>query len=93
MSLSYLPSEQKDADETKAYIQQKAPSCKVQLFPGDLKSEKTCQEAIASCVQEFGTIDILVNNAAQQLENNDVTTLKSDQWLDTFQVNMYAYRW
>jgi len=30
-------------------------------------------------------------SAAQQLQNEDILTLDSQQWLDTFQVNMHSY--
>lgn len=35
-------------------------------------------------------MDVLVNNSAQQLQNNDLTQLDSKQWEDTFQLNMHA---
>jgi NAD(P)-dependent dehydrogenase (short-subunit alcohol dehydrogenase family) len=68
------------------YVKEKTGR-KIHLFPTDLKEEKNCIASVKSCVQEFGKIDILVNNAAQQLENHDITTLDSKQWEDTFQVS------
>jgi len=92
VSLNYLPKEEKDAEDVKAYIEKKVEGkTKVHLFPTDLKEEKNCIAAVEAVVKEFGSLDILVNNAAQQLENTDITTLPSDQWLDTFQINMHSY--
>lgn len=48
-------------------------------------------EAIDKCRREFGRIDVLVNNSAQQLENHDITTLKSEQWMETFDLNIHSY--
>lgn len=42
-------------------------------------------------ISTFGRLDILFNNIAQQLENHDVLELSSQQWLDTFQVNVHPF--
>jgi NAD(P)-dependent dehydrogenase (short-subunit alcohol dehydrogenase family) len=54
------PNEQKDADATKATIQEKAPSVKVELMATDLSSEKNCEEVVAKAKSVFANkIDIL----------------------------------
>lgn len=81
-----------DAESVRDYIKEKAPERKVHLVALDLKSDANCQKAVESHLKAFnGQLDILVNNSAQQLENNDVTTLSSKQWEDTFQLNMHSY--
>ncbi|GAA6015843.1 hypothetical protein JCM10207_008815 [Rhodosporidiobolus poonsookiae] len=91
VTLVYLAEEQKDAEDVKQYIAAKAPSTQVLLLPLDLKSESNCVQAVEATVKEFGRLDILFNNAAQQLENQDILTLDSKQWEDTFQINMNSY--
>lgn len=39
----------------------------------------------------FGKIDILVNNAAVQFFQNDLTAISDEQWDLTFDVNIHAY--
>ncbi|KAJ8293853.1 NADPH-dependent aldehyde reductase 1, chloroplastic [Rhodotorula toruloides] len=90
VAIAYLPQEQKDADDTKAYIEKRTNNqSKVLLLPLDLKSEANCIKAVDETVANFGRLDVLFNNAAQQLENKDITTLDSKQWEDTFQINMH----
>lgn len=65
VAISYLPSEQKDADDVKSYIKQKTGKEIVQL-PADLKSEQNTIDVVEKAAKAFGgKIDILVNNAAQ----------------------------
>lgn len=70
---------------------QKKTGRQLNLCPGDLKIEQTAIDSVKNHVKQFGGLDILVNNAAQQLENRDITTLPSDQWEDTFKVNIHSY--
>lgn len=87
-----MPSEQKDAEDVRDYVSKKTNGArKVNLFAGDLKEEQNSKDAVKSHLNAFGRLDILVNNAAQQLENEDIVTLESKQWLDTFQVNIHSY--
>ena len=37
------------------------------LLPGDLATEAGCKAAVQGCVDKFGRIDILVNNASVQV--------------------------
>lgn len=89
--LVYTDREQKDAEDTKAYIQKKTDGkSKVELLATDLKEEQNVKAAIDACVKAFGRIDVLFNNAAQQLENHDITTLSEQQWKDCFSLNVTA---
>src|SRR5688500_15093232 len=63
IAIVYLE-EHKDADETLSAIEaEKSQGIKI---AGDIGSEKFCKEAIEKTVNEFGRLDILVNNAAEQ---------------------------
>ncbi|KZV76200.1 NAD-P-binding protein [Peniophora sp. CONT] len=89
-AIVYLPAEQKDAEDTRAEVEKKTNGQrKVHLIPLDIKSESNCVKAVSETLSIFGRIDILFNNAAQQLENHDILTLDSKQWEDTFAVNMH----
>jgi NAD(P)-dependent dehydrogenase (short-subunit alcohol dehydrogenase family) len=54
----------KDAKETERLVEERGRKCL--LIDGDVGEEKFCQKAINQTVSEFGKIDILVNNAAEQ---------------------------
>jgi NAD(P)-dependent dehydrogenase (short-subunit alcohol dehydrogenase family) len=41
-------------------------------------------------VQEFGRVDILVNNAAYQMSREDISEISSDEFDFTFRTNVYA---
>ncbi|GAA5867843.1 hypothetical protein JCM8547_003393 [Rhodosporidiobolus lusitaniae] len=88
VAIAYLPAEQKDAESVKEYIAQKTGK-QTLLLPLDLKAESNCIQAVDRTVQEFGRLDVLFNNAAQQLQNESILTLDSKQWEDTFQVNIH----
>ena len=61
--ISYL-SEDDDAKETKKIIDKEGNTCL--LVPGDIQEKKHCETIIKKAVDKFGSIDILVNNAAYQ---------------------------
>lgn len=91
VAISYQPREQKDAEDTQMYIQQKTGK-QIILLPADLKGEQANIDVIEKAQKAFGgKIDILVNNVAQQLENHKIEDLSSAQWEDTFQLNINSF--
>jgi NAD(P)-dependent dehydrogenase (short-subunit alcohol dehydrogenase family) len=54
--------EHKDAQETEQRVEEWGRKCL--LIDGDVGNEKSCQEAVKQTVDEFGKIDIVINNAA-----------------------------
>jgi NAD(P)-dependent dehydrogenase (short-subunit alcohol dehydrogenase family) len=90
--ISYLPEEEDDAQET-ARLVRDAGRVAV-TAPGDLREEAQCQQIVDRAVEEFGRIDVLVNNAAYQMAQpggiEDITTEQFDQVLKT---NLYAMFW
>jgi NAD(P)-dependent dehydrogenase (short-subunit alcohol dehydrogenase family) len=65
IAIVYLE-EHKDADETVAAIEQEGS--RAIKVAGDIGDEKLCRDAVEKTVREFGRLDILVNNAAEQHE-------------------------
>ena len=90
--LSYLESEEEDADETVRWVE--AAGRKAIRCPGDIRDEAVCQKIIDTAVQKLGGIDILVNNAAYQMAQMggiaDITTEQFDRVMKT---NLYAMFW
>ena len=85
--ISYL-NEHKDAEETAKWI--KEAGKKAVLFPGDISNEETCKQIIDKAVEEFGQIDILVNNAAFQMSHQSLQEVTAEEWDHTFRTNIYA---
>jgi NAD(P)-dependent dehydrogenase (short-subunit alcohol dehydrogenase family) len=91
VAIGYLPSEQPDADEVIKHIQDAGvKSCPI---ASDLSVEQNCRDAINKVVQEFGGLDILVINAGKQIAINDISELKSEQLIKTFETNVFAMYW
>jgi len=88
VAISYLPEEQDDAQETATWIEKAGR--RALLLPGDLKSRDICDSIIQKTVQEFGRIDILVNNAAFQIERDAIDEVSDDEWDETFATNSGA---
>lgn len=60
------------------------------LIAGDISKENFCKKVIQKTMDEFGRIDILVNNAAVQYETESPTDITKEQLLKTFGVNVFA---
>lgn len=80
--------EHKDAEDTKKVVEKQGRRCI--LLPGDIRDEGFCTEAVKKVISEFGALDILVNNAATQYEASSLTDIKSEQFDETFKVNVYG---
>ncbi len=85
--ISYL-SEHEDAEDTAKLVEEAGR--KAVLVAGDLAVRAHCQAVVDKAVEEFETIDILVNNAAYQMTHETVEEISDDEWLHTFDVNITA---
>jgi NAD(P)-dependent dehydrogenase (short-subunit alcohol dehydrogenase family) len=85
--ISYL-SEHEDARETARLVQEAGR--KAVLMPGDLADPAYCRALVDRAVQEFGRIDVLVNNAAFQMSHQSIDEIADDEWRHTFAVNIDA---
>jgi NAD(P)-dependent dehydrogenase (short-subunit alcohol dehydrogenase family) len=77
-----------DAYETKRLIEEEGRRCL--LVKGDIGKETFCKEAIEKTVKEFGKIDILVNNAAEQHPQKSITDITEEQLEKTFRTNIFS---
>lgn len=85
--IGYL-NEHEDAQETARLVTEAGR--KAVLFPGDLADKAVCRALVDKAVQEFGRIDILVNNAAFQMSHDSIEELPDEEWEHTFAVNISA---
>ena len=89
VAIVYLPQEQTDADETRRAVQAEGRRCL--LISGDISQPSFATEVVTRTVQEFGKLDILVNNAAFQQHVGSLEELSDEQWDHTFKTNIYGY--
>jgi NAD(P)-dependent dehydrogenase (short-subunit alcohol dehydrogenase family) len=85
--ISYL-NEDEDAQDTARWIEEAGR--KAVLVPGDIQDAAHCRAIIAKAVEEFGRVDILVNNAAHQQTFDDVSEIADEEWETTFRTNIHA---
>jgi NAD(P)-dependent dehydrogenase (short-subunit alcohol dehydrogenase family) len=56
----------------------------------DITRETHCQQLVQRSITEFGQLDILVNNAAFQMEHSSFMDISSEEFDQTFRTNIYA---
>jgi hypothetical protein len=86
--ISYLD-EHEDAQETRKWVEQAGR--KAVLVPGDLANAAHCRSVIDAAVGEFGRVDVLVSNAAQQRTHDKVEDISDEEWDRTLAVNLSAF--
>ena len=89
--ISYLEEEEADATETAGVVEEAGRQCV--KVPGDIVDEAQCQAVIQRAVDEFGHIDVLVNNAAHQMTVNGIADISTELLDRTFKTNIYAMFW
>jgi len=87
VSVVYLE-EQKDANETMRLVGERGRKCL--LIEGDVGQEEFCRKAVEQTVKEFGRIDILVNNAAEQHPQDSIEKITEKQLERTFRTNIFS---
>ncbi|WP_139064461.1 SDR family oxidoreductase [Gluconobacter morbifer] len=85
LTLSFLPEEEDDARQAASWIQKEGR--KVLLVPGDIRDRDVCREIVDRTVAEYGKINVLVNNAAFQIERESLADVSEDEWDLTFDTN------
>ena len=91
VAISYLSSEQADANEVIALIE--AEGRTALALPGDIKDEDWCRAMVQQTVDGLGGLDILVINAARQQFRESIDELSSDDFDKTMKTNLYALHW
>lgn len=81
--------EDKDAEKTAALVSDEGRQCT--LIKGDLKEEAFCRAVVTRCIDEYGQLNILVNNAAMQFPKNEPEEISPEQFRKTFETNIFPY--
>ena len=85
--ISYL-NEHEDAKDTAKYVEEAGRKCV--LVPGDLADRAHQKTIIPKAVEEFGKVDVLVNNAAFQMSHDSLDEISDEEWDHTLAVNLTA---
>jgi NAD(P)-dependent dehydrogenase (short-subunit alcohol dehydrogenase family) len=85
--ISYL-NEDEDARETARWVEEAGR--KAVLLAGDITDPAHCNEIVERAVQEFGRLDVLVNNAAYQMTYPSLEEISDEEWDKTFDTNIGA---
>jgi NAD(P)-dependent dehydrogenase (short-subunit alcohol dehydrogenase family) len=85
ISVVYLE-EQKDANETKRLVEEHGRECL--LIKGDVGQEEFCRKAVAQTMEEFGGLDVVVNNAAEQHSQDSIEKITEKQLERAFRTNI-----
>jgi NAD(P)-dependent dehydrogenase (short-subunit alcohol dehydrogenase family) len=88
VAILYLD-EHKDATETKRLVEDEGR--RAITIAGDIGDEGFCQRAIEETIKEFGRLDVLVNNAAEQHPQDSIEKITSEQLERTFRTNIFSF--
>lgn len=88
VALVYLE-ETEDATITADAV--KAEGREALLLRGDVGDKSFCETVVGKVIEEFGQLDILVNNAAEQHPQEEITDISESQLEKTFRTNIYGY--
>jgi NAD(P)-dependent dehydrogenase (short-subunit alcohol dehydrogenase family) len=85
--IAYL-NEHDDAKETARLVEEAGQ--RAVLVAGDLSDAAHCQTVVERAVDEFGHLDVLVNNAAYQMTHETLEEVTDEEWEYTFATNIHA---
>ncbi|GAA5994941.1 hypothetical protein JCM5350_005671 [Sporobolomyces pararoseus] len=89
VTIAYVAEEEEDAQVTKKLIEEAGQ--KANLVPGDLRTQAERERLVKNHMDTFGALDVLVNNASQQIQCKNLAEIDMDNVEDTFRVNIINY--
>ncbi|MGW4892942.1 SDR family oxidoreductase [Kitasatospora sp. NPDC004240] len=92
VAFCHLPEEREDAEETGRLVV--AAGRRVLAVAGDIRDEGFCANLVDRCVDTFGGLDVLVNNAAYQMSRPEgLTAITTEQFDRVMRTNLYGMFW
>ncbi|HWH22840.1 MAG TPA: SDR family oxidoreductase [Allosphingosinicella sp.] len=88
IAIHYL-CEHDDARKTKEIVE--AEGRRAITVAGDVGDKEECERAVRETIDKLGRLDILVNNAAEQHPDEEITEITEEQLKRTFQTNIFGY--
>ena len=89
VAIVYTEREEVDAQKTKELVEAEGRQCL--LLRGDLRNAGFCQQVVDDTVRRFGKLNVLVNNAGVQYQNQDIEQITDEELLKTYQTNIYSF--
>lgn len=80
--------EHEDADDTRLSVEAEGGRCL--LIAGDVGTEEFAAGVVKQVIEEFGRLDIVVNNAAEQHPQESLEGITRKQLERTFRTNIFA---
>ena len=80
--------EHEDANDTVQRL--KAIGVNAKAYAMDIKEESECSKLISDVVNDFGKLNILVNNAGVQYPQESLLDISSEQIKETFETNIFG---
>ncbi|MBV8244300.1 MAG: SDR family NAD(P)-dependent oxidoreductase, partial [Candidatus Eremiobacteraeota bacterium] len=87
IAIVYL-NEHEDAAETQRLVEELDRPCLA--VAGDVGDEALCRRTVEQTLDEFGRLDVLVNNAGEQHPQEKIEDIAEDQIERTFRTNVFA---
>jgi NAD(P)-dependent dehydrogenase (short-subunit alcohol dehydrogenase family) len=88
VAIVHFPTETEDAAKTKELVEAEGRRCLV--LSGDLKQPTFCQEIVDRTLAEYGKLDVLVNNAAEQNWHDSLEDITDAELDSIFNLNIIA---
>jgi NAD(P)-dependent dehydrogenase (short-subunit alcohol dehydrogenase family) len=90
VAIGYLSAkEEKDANETVGWIEKAGRRALAMRF--NVQRPAECKRFVERAVKTFGRLDVVVNNAAYQMEQESILDITSAQLEGTFRTNIFGY--
>lgn len=81
--------EDEDAKLTVKEIEDANSKCLA--LKGDIKDPNFCKEIIEKTINDFGKLDVLINNAAVQYYREDIQEIEREDLLEVFETNIFSF--
>jgi NAD(P)-dependent dehydrogenase (short-subunit alcohol dehydrogenase family) len=88
IAIVYLD-ENDDAQATKQLVEREGRKCLI--IAGDVGDSAFCRKVVDQVIQQFGKLDVLVNNAAEQHPQKEIGEITPEQIDRTFRTNIFGY--
>ncbi|WP_179352047.1 SDR family oxidoreductase [Winogradskyella vidalii] len=88
VAIVYLSADS-DAKETRLQVEKEGQKCL--LIKADLQKTEQCERVLKTCINEYGQLNILINNAAIHFPKDDISDISMKDFDKTFKTNIYAY--
>jgi NAD(P)-dependent dehydrogenase (short-subunit alcohol dehydrogenase family) len=85
----FAEKEAEDARETARWVEKAGRRCFVKRF--NVQKRAQCKAFVDAAVKAFGRLDIVVNNAAYQQEQQSILDITEEQLEGTFRTNIFGY--